>query len=73
MGFEEVGRIGTVKSACKIAVATLGIDPGRITGRQEVIGIGEFLTPLDPETGYQILAQLGCDRVPDNYLRCRGW
>jgi hypothetical protein len=24
-------------------------DCGRITGKQEVIGIGEFLTPLDPK------------------------
>jgi hypothetical protein len=23
--------------------------PGRVTGKQEVIGIGEFLTPLDPK------------------------
>jgi hypothetical protein len=27
----------------------LGIDSGRINGKQEVIGIGEFLTPLDPK------------------------
>jgi len=40
-------------------------------GKQEVIGIGEFLTPLDPKL--RISSGSGAIRVPDNYLRRQGW
>jgi hypothetical protein len=56
LGKQQVNRVEST-----IVRLQLIADPGWIAGKQEVIGIGEFLTPLDPKL--RIRSDLGAIRV----------